>query len=140
MYSFLFLFFLSRLFAKYSSFKMFILYEIIALARLSDSLLIGLSLNSGISLNVNGSPIIYVLNLNSLGFFTKIEGTITVYKKVGNKWIYVASNSDSSTRTLSVDVEFDAVSGVTYKAVAEVTAYSSSGSEPATSSKIATCP
>lgn len=71
---------------------------------------------------------------------TKIEGTITVYKKVGNKWIYVASNSGSSTRTLSVDVEFDAVSGVTYKAVAEVTAYSASGSEPATNSKIATCP
>lgn len=71
---------------------------------------------------------------------TKIEGTLTVYKKVGNTWVYVASNSDSSTRTLSVDVEFDAVSGVTYKAVAEVTAYSASGSEPATNSKIATCP
>lgn len=71
---------------------------------------------------------------------TKIEGTLTVYKKVGNRWVYVASNSDSSTRTLSVDVEFDAVSGVTYKAVAEVTAYSVSGSEPATNSKIATCP
>ena len=71
---------------------------------------------------------------------TKIEGTITVYKKVGNKWIYVASNSGSSTRTLSVDVEFDAVSGVTYKAVAEITAYSANGSEPGTSSKIATCP
>ena len=63
---------------------------------------------------------------------TKIEGTLTVYKKVGNTWVYVASNSDSSTRTLSVDVE--------YKAVAEVTAYSASGSEPATNSKIATCP
>ena len=65
---------------------------------------------------------------------------MTVYKKVGSNWIYVASNSDTSARALSIDVEFDAVSGVTYKAVAEVTAYSVSGSEPATSSKIATCP
>ena len=71
---------------------------------------------------------------------TKLEGTLTVYKKVGSNWIYVASNSDTSARALSIDVEFAPVSGVTYKAVAEVTAYSSSGSEPATNSKIATCP
>ncbi len=71
---------------------------------------------------------------------TKIEGTITVYKKIGNKWIYVASNSDSSTRTLSVDVEFDAVSGVTYKAVTEVTAYGTGGSESDSVSEVQTCP
>lgn len=71
---------------------------------------------------------------------TKLEGTLTVYKKVGNNWVYVTSNSDTSARALAIDVEFAPVSGVTYKAVAEVTAYSSSGSEPATSSKIATCP
>ena len=61
-------------------------------------------------------------------------------KKVGNKWIYVASNSGSSTRTLSVDVEFDAVSGVTYKAVAEVTAYGTGGSESDSVSEVQTCP
>lgn len=71
---------------------------------------------------------------------TKLEGTLTVYKKVGNNWVYVTSNSDTSARALAIDVEFAPVSGVTYKAVAEVTAYSSSGSEPATSSKTATCP
>lgn len=71
---------------------------------------------------------------------TKIEGTLTVYKKVGNRWVYVASNSDSSTRTLSVDVEFDAVSGVTYKAVAEVTAYGTGGSESDSVSEVQTCP
>ena len=71
---------------------------------------------------------------------TKLEGTLTVYKKVGSNWIYVASNSDTSARALSIDVDFDPISGVTYKAVAEITAYSANGSEPGTSSKIATCP
>ena len=71
---------------------------------------------------------------------TKIEGTLTIYKKVGNRWVYVASDSDSSTRTLSFDVEFDAVSGVTYKAVADVTAYGTGGSESDSVSEIQTCP
>ena len=71
---------------------------------------------------------------------TKLEGTLTVYKKVGSNWIYVASNSDTSARALSIDVDFDPISGVTYKAVAEITAYSANGSEPGTSSKIETCP
>ena len=71
---------------------------------------------------------------------TKLEGTLTVYKKVGNNWVYVTSNSDTSARALSIDVDFDPISGVTYKAVAEITAYSANGSEPGTSSKIATCP
>lgn len=71
---------------------------------------------------------------------TKIEGTLTIYKKVGNRWVYVASDSDSSTRTLSFDVEFDAVSGVTYKAVADVTAYGTGGSESDSVSEVQTCP
>lgn len=60
---------------------------------------------------------------------TKLEGTLTVYKKVGSNWIYVASNSDTSARALSIDVGFDPISGVTYKAVAEITAYSANGSD-----------
>ena len=70
---------------------------------------------------------------------TKLEGTITVYKQVGNKWEYVASNSDSSTRGLSVSVSFTGESGATYKAVADITAYSSTGSESDSLSKQAVC-
>ena len=70
---------------------------------------------------------------------TKLEGTITVYKQVGDDWEYVASNSDSSTRGLSVSVSFTGESGATYKAVADITAYSSTGSESDSLSKQAVC-
>ena len=71
---------------------------------------------------------------------TKLEGTITVYKQVGDDWEYVASNSDSSTRGLLVSVSFTGESGATYKAVANITAYGSTGSETDTNSKQAVCP
>lgn len=71
---------------------------------------------------------------------TKLEGTVTVYKQVGDRWVYVASNTGSSTRALFVEVEFDGVSGATYKAVADITAYGSSGSESDSASKTKTCP
>lgn len=71
---------------------------------------------------------------------TKLEGTLTVYKMVGDDWVYVDSKSDSSTRTLSIDFDFDAKSGVKYKAVADVTAYGSGGSETDGDYKIKTCP
>ena len=71
---------------------------------------------------------------------TKLEGTITVYKQVGDDWEYVASNSGSSTRSLSVSVSFTGESGATYKAVANITAYGSAGSETDTNSKQAVCP
>lgn len=71
---------------------------------------------------------------------TKLEGTITVYKQVGDDWEYVASNSDSSTRGLLVSVSFTGESGATYKAVANITAYGSTGNETDTISKQAVCP
>ena len=71
---------------------------------------------------------------------TKLEGTITVYKQVGDDWEYVASNSGSSTRSLSVIVSFTGESGATYKAVANITAYGSTGNETDTISKQADCP
>ena len=67
---------------------------------------------------------------------TKIEGTLTVYKWVGNDWQYVDSVSDESTRGLDLEVDFTAESGVTYKAVADITAYGSNGSEPETVEEI----
>ena len=52
---------------------------------------------------------------------TKIEGTLTVYKLSGNSWVYV--NSDSCTTTddyLVLSVSFSGVSGVEYKSVFHV--------------------
>ena len=71
---------------------------------------------------------------------TKLEGTLTVYKQVGNSWVYVDSQDGESTRALSIEFTFNAESGVTYKAVADVTAYGASGDESDSASKIKTCP
>ena len=74
------------------------------------------------------------------GVTTLLEGTLTVYEKVGTRWVEVDSVSDSSTRALRLELDFDAVSGTTYKAEVEVTAYGSSGSESDSVSKTNTCP
>ncbi len=71
---------------------------------------------------------------------TKLEGTLTVYKQVGDQWVYVDSRSDTSTRKLSIEFDFDAASGVKYKAVADVTAYGIDGSESDYDTKEKTCP
>jgi len=63
------------------------------------------------------------------GVTTLLEGTLTVYKKVGVRWVEIDSVSGSSTRTLSLELDFDAVIGTTYKAEVVVTAYGSDGSE-----------
>ncbi len=73
------------------------------------------------------------------GITTSLEATLTVYKKVGNSWVYVTSTSDSSTRNLNIELDFTGVSGVTYKAVADITAYGDDGSEEDTISKTAVC-
>lgn len=70
-----------------------------------------------------------------------LTATLTVYKKVNSNWVYVDSIYGSSTRTLSIDLDFAAESGVTYKAVADVTAYGTSGgSESDTISRTEICP
>lgn len=74
------------------------------------------------------------------GVTTKLEATLTVYKQNGNKWVYVDSVSDSSARSLGLELSFNAESGETYKAVLDVTAYGSSGSETDTFEKEKTCP
>lgn len=74
------------------------------------------------------------------GVTTLLEGTLTVYEKVGTRWVEVDSVSDSSTRFLNLELDFDAESGTTYKAEVEVTAYGSSGSESDSVSKTNTCP
>lgn len=74
------------------------------------------------------------------GVTTLLEGTLTVYEKVGTKWVEVDSVSDSSTRILCLEFEFDADSGTTYKAELEITAYGSNNSESDTVSKTKKCP
>lgn len=72
---------------------------------------------------------------------TKIEGTVYVYKLVGNDWIYVDEWYNSKTRgTLTVEGTFYCESGVKYKAVFVVTAYTGSTPESETVEHIKQCP
>ena len=71
---------------------------------------------------------------------TKCEGTVTVYKLVGDDWIYVDSAYKSTTRTLALSVDFVAESGVQYKAGFEGTAYRGTAAESHTMTKYDTCP
>ena len=53
-----------------------------------------------------------------------MEATLTVYKWENNDWQYIGEDYGQKTRgTLAVSVYFDAVPGMTYKAVLDVTAY-----------------
>ena len=64
---------------------------------------------------------------------TNIEGTLTVYKQVGNDWEFVADGyAQKSFGTLAVSVDFYAEEGATYKAVFDVTAYTGSAAETET--------
>ena len=74
------------------------------------------------------------------GVTTRLEATLSVYKQVGSDWIFIDSTSGSSTRALGLELDFNAESGVTYKAVVDVTAYGNGGSETDTAEKIKTCP
>ncbi len=72
---------------------------------------------------------------------SKIEGTVYVYKLVGEDWIYVDEWYNSKTRgTLAVGDTFPCESGVTYKAVFVVTAYTGNTPETETVEYIDTCP
>ncbi len=72
---------------------------------------------------------------------SKIEGTVYVYKLVGEDWIYVDEWYNSKTRgTLAVGDTFPCESGVTYKAVFVVTAYTGTTPETETVEYIETCP
>lgn len=69
---------------------------------------------------------------------TLIEATLTVYRKEGFRWVTVASNTESSTVSLAIDTEFNAIAGATYKAVLNVTAYGTSVDETETITEIDT--
>lgn len=82
------------------------------------------------------------VDVERIALVTKsLNVTLTVYQKIGSSWIEIGSISDSSTRSIQVELDFDAESGVTYKAVADVTAYGTSGgSESDTVSRTEICP
>lgn len=70
-----------------------------------------------------------------------IEGTLYVYEKVNGQWEYVDEAYKSKTvGTLGISFEFDAQSGVEYKAVFVVTAYTNGVAETETVENIKTCP
>ena len=71
---------------------------------------------------------------------SSIEGTVTVYKLVGDTWEFVADASKSTTRvSLGVSVDFEAESGYTYKAEFEVTAYTNGTGESHTATWTEVC-
>lgn len=73
------------------------------------------------------------------GTATNIEGTVTVYKQVGNDWVYVEDTyAQKSVGTLIVSVDFYAEEGTTYKMVFEVTAYTGNAAETETIEHIET--
>ena len=70
-----------------------------------------------------------------------IEGTLILYKKVGSIWVYLDEWSGSkSVGTLAVGGEFACQSGVTYKAVFTVTAYTDGVGETFTCEYSERCP
>lgn len=72
---------------------------------------------------------------------TSIEGTLTVYEEVHGQWIELYSWYKRVTRgSLVLGEDFVATSGVRYKAVFEVTAYTGTTSETVVFEDIGTCP
>lgn len=71
---------------------------------------------------------------------SSIEGTVTVYKLVGDTWEFVTDAYKSTTRvSLVVSAYFEAESGYTYKAEFEVTAYTNGTPESHTVSWTEVC-
>lgn len=72
---------------------------------------------------------------------TRIEGTLYLYELIDDDWEYIDEWYNSKTRgTLAVSGDFTCESGVTYKAVFVVTAYTGTASETETVEYIDTCP
>lgn len=72
---------------------------------------------------------------------TSIEGTVTVYKNVDEKWVYVADgHASKKLGMLIVSVDFTCQSGVTYKAVFDVKAYTGTLEETETFECTKMCP
>ena len=72
---------------------------------------------------------------------TFIEGSLFMYKLVNGEWRFIyAWYNNAAVGTLGVEGHFACESGVTYKAIFEVTAYTNSESERHTVEYVETCP
>lgn len=72
---------------------------------------------------------------------TSIEATLTLYKKIGSSYYFVDSVSGSKTiGSVALSIDFPCTSGVTYKSVLMVTAYTGSDAESEMFEVIRTCP
>ncbi|MBQ7358251.1 MAG: hypothetical protein IJW65_05910 [Clostridia bacterium] len=72
---------------------------------------------------------------------TSIEATLTLYKKIGSYYYFVDSVSGSKTiGSVALSIDFPCTSGVTYKSVLMVTAYTGSDAESEMFEVIRTCP
>ena len=73
---------------------------------------------------------------------TSLMGTLTIYELQNGEWVYVTSSQKTTTRaTLSILIEFEAESGVEYKAEFCITAYSGTTIiEEITDVEYGTCP
>ena len=71
----------------------------------------------------------------------RVEGTVTLYELVDDEWVYIGDWYNSKTRgTLVVSGDFTCESGVKYKAVLVVTAYTGTSAETETVEYIDQCP
>ena len=94
-----------------------------------------------VSLNFSGTTGIPAGIASKQSTASSIEGTLTVYEEVDNEWIEVDSWYKRVTRgTLVVGEDFEATSGVRYKAVFYVVAYTGTTPESETFEIIKTCP
>lgn len=70
-----------------------------------------------------------------------IEGTLYMYEKVDGEWVCINEEYKSkAVGSLGISFEFDVESGVEYKAVFVVTAYTNGVPETETVENIKTCP
>ena len=90
--------------------------------------------------SISSMSVDMVLDARRQSTASSIEGTVTVYKLVGDTWEFVADAYKSTTRvTLAVSVDFEAESGYTYKAEFEVTAYTNGTGESHTATWTEVC-
>jgi hypothetical protein len=72
---------------------------------------------------------------------TSMESTVTLYKYVSSQWVYIDQWFGSSTgNSLVITGYFSCISGVQYKAVFDLTAYSEELAESETQTTYKTCP
>lgn len=99
--------------------------------------------SSNLKLDLSKKTISLRVNLQSANSAKYKNGTVTISKYSGGKYVTVkkwTGLSSSSSIFLFSNNELSATSGVKYKLSVSITAYTSSKSEVVSLSKVATCP